>query len=191
MSYLIRRNLWFTCLAIILWFHASPLAAQKTGSPQFELTQYEFEAGSTTRVELILTATSSQANIINIQIPFEKAEMAIESVSKIEEGNSSELWLTKDSVLFEKKFPGTALILTRSKSILIQTSSPINTGERIMIRFILSVPNYRNHKEVVTTQKSQDKNMVVSLSNKASSGSAIKYFSIKPVTIKQLDKSKL
>jgi hypothetical protein len=159
-----------------------PLVAQSPGSSQFELTRYEFEQSSTIEVGLTLTVQNNPANVIDIEIPFEKTEMVIEAVGKVTGITSTELWLTKDSVLFERKLPQTALVKTNSKSLSIRLTETIKPGDQITIRFVISVPKYLTAKE---------NRMAVTLHNYPPSGPALKYFSVKPVTIKSRDNTKL
>ncbi len=190
MRYSLRLFSLLTGIKLFAWISVIPVAAQVTNPTKFDLNRYDFDAGSSYDVAMTLSVRNSQADMVELHVPYVGVEIAVESVTKISAGITSEFWLTKDSILFKRKLSQTALVISRSSSVVIQTASFLKSGDQIVIRLRMALPlHIREQKEHVSSSKTEDKSMVVSLSNSIVSGSTMSYFSAKPITIKHRDAS--
>lgn len=189
MRYLILLNKYFIHAVCLCGFFSYPLAAQSANPLSFDLSKYEFTAGTSEPVDISLNVKLPQANRIEIGIPFENVAIAIESVRRIAIDNTFEYWLTNDSTLFSKNLPQTAWVITHKNSLLIRTSPDIKKGEQLVIRIIISVPRKGHTKDAASPSsspsKSDERRMAVSLLHSSSPGQVSKYLSAKPISIKR------
>ena len=132
------------CLCGMFSFY---LVAQSSSTPSFELTQYEFVAGTPQRVDLGITIQNTSANLLEIQSDLPGMALAIESFKIIRGENISDIWLTRDSVLFAGNVPQTAWVGGQKNSTVIRTTPIFRNGDRILIRLLLTIP--KDHEQVM------------------------------------------
>lgn len=165
------------------------LVAQSSNTTSFELSRYEFEAGVSESVDLTFTLKGPQANVLEIQNPFGYSAVVVESARKVSGGNSTDLWFTKDSTLFAKNLPQTALVFTKQNSTVIQTAAVMQNNDRLVIRLIIAVPRKDRVKSSDSlssrSSRAENKYMYVMVSQNPSPGTVTKYMSAKPIVIKQ------
>lgn len=188
MHYLILLNKYFIRTLCFCLFFSYSLVAQSPNSVLFELNQYEFEAGSSAHVDLNLTMKNSSANVLEIRNPFENAAMVVESIKKTNGNNSTELWLTKDSVLFAKNIPQTAWIINQSRSTVIRTATALQSGDQIFIRLLIAVPPYAHStaedNAKVNSSSVNENYLFVAVSLSTTPSNVSTYKSSKPIRIK-------
>lgn len=164
-----------------LWSYT--VFAQSLNVGSFDLNHYELSAGTSTALDISFTFSDIQGNILEIYFPIERTGLVIESIKKISATGSTDYWLTKDSALFAKNFPKTALILLRSGSIAIQIAGVIKGGDQIRIHAVISIPITNNMPEAAETQ-SDGIYMWASLSHQSYPDKISKFRSSKPILIK-------
>ncbi|MBL7995594.1 hypothetical protein JNM05_09505 [bacterium] len=154
----------------------------------FELSRFEFEVGQSEQVELRLTLKNGAANTLEIQNPFENAVIVIESIKRVNSSNSTELWLTTDSILFANNIPQTAWVISNNKSTFIHTATALQNGDQVFVRFLISVPTYNQSaiEDVLSASSLTgiEKHMFVEVSLSSSPGAFSTYVSAKPILLK-------
>lgn len=117
------------------------LAVQMPLSAQFDIDRDTLPSGETVTVRLIFPGTS-ELSIIHIPLPDAFQKFTVESIAFIASGQSTPLWITRDSVQFLRRLPQTVWVNERTDGLWIELAQAPSSGSALQLSLRIAVRDF-------------------------------------------------
>ena len=156
-------------IIFLIWFvsigasHAQGITVSKAA----------LDGGST---EAILFSFTAQNRVSGVEIvrPGFVEQMNLESIRSFQGGAETPIWLTTDSVKFQKRIPHTAWIRREGKNLRIEFATDIAVGDKIELGIQMSIADKSENKNTAVIIRTWDRARPNSMTDHSTNALSIK-----------------